>query len=332
VVFALDTTGSMASLIEGAKSKIWSLANEIASGQPRPVVRFGLVGYRDLGDEYVTKRVALTEDMDAVYEQLMAFRADGGGDTPEHVNRALREAIEDMAWEPGQGTLKLIFLVGDAPPHDDYDEPTSRQLAARARDKGIVVNAVRAGGADDTLVAWQKIACIAGGEVASIAQTGGMVEVATPFDGELEQLNAELADTTLGYGSHAERVEVEGKKARRRAMKAEVAASAVSYSAKGSGGLGRGDLLGDLADGRVALDELEAQALPEPMQAMSVAERKAFVDAQQKRREQLRTKIAAASKQRDTWLKEHADAPADSFDRKVMGAVATQAAGIGVSF
>ena len=44
VVFALDTTGSMSGMIAGAKEKIWSLANEISSGQPRPIVRFGLVG------------------------------------------------------------------------------------------------------------------------------------------------------------------------------------------------------------------------------------------------------------------------------------------------
>ncbi|HEX6240255.1 MAG TPA: hypothetical protein VFZ61_05160, partial [Polyangiales bacterium] len=34
VVFALDTTGSMGSLIEGAKQKIWAIADELASAQP----------------------------------------------------------------------------------------------------------------------------------------------------------------------------------------------------------------------------------------------------------------------------------------------------------
>src|SRR4051812_40543973 len=39
VVFALDTTGSMDGLIDGAKRKIWSVVNFIASAQPRPNVR-----------------------------------------------------------------------------------------------------------------------------------------------------------------------------------------------------------------------------------------------------------------------------------------------------
>jgi len=36
VVFCLDTTGSMGGLIEGAKQKIWSISNQIASGRPVP--------------------------------------------------------------------------------------------------------------------------------------------------------------------------------------------------------------------------------------------------------------------------------------------------------
>ena len=34
VVFALDTTGSMGGLLEGAKQKVWSIASRMASGKP----------------------------------------------------------------------------------------------------------------------------------------------------------------------------------------------------------------------------------------------------------------------------------------------------------
>jgi hypothetical protein len=44
VCFVLDTTGSMSGLIEGAKQKIWSIANEIISAKPTPAIRIGLVG------------------------------------------------------------------------------------------------------------------------------------------------------------------------------------------------------------------------------------------------------------------------------------------------
>src|SRR6266404_4744529 len=67
VCFVLDTTGSMTGLIEGAKQKIWSIANEMVSAKPTPEIRLGLVGYRDRGDDYVVKSFSLTDDIDAIY-------------------------------------------------------------------------------------------------------------------------------------------------------------------------------------------------------------------------------------------------------------------------
>ena len=49
VVFVLDTTGSMGGLIQTAKEKIWSIATTMASAQPAPEIRIGLVAYRDRG-------------------------------------------------------------------------------------------------------------------------------------------------------------------------------------------------------------------------------------------------------------------------------------------
>jgi hypothetical protein len=59
VAFVLDSTGSMGGLIEGAKQKIWSIANAIiaprpdssrpGAERPAPQVRIGLIAYRDRG-------------------------------------------------------------------------------------------------------------------------------------------------------------------------------------------------------------------------------------------------------------------------------------------
>ena len=65
VVFVLDMTGSMSGLLEGAKQKIFSIASRISQGRPTPQLRVGLVAYRDVGDEYVTKRFELTEELAA---------------------------------------------------------------------------------------------------------------------------------------------------------------------------------------------------------------------------------------------------------------------------
>jgi hypothetical protein len=70
VAFVLDTTGSMGPLIEGAKRKIWSIATEIVDTNPRAEIRMGLVAYRDIGDEYVTKKFDLTTDIQDLYAKI----------------------------------------------------------------------------------------------------------------------------------------------------------------------------------------------------------------------------------------------------------------------
>ncbi|MDP7033816.1 MAG: vWA domain-containing protein, partial [Planctomycetota bacterium] len=122
VAFVLDTTGSMGGLLDGAKKKIWSIVNRIASAKPSPRVKLALVAYRDKGDAYVTKRTDLTEDIDAVFADLMALTAGGGGDHPEHVNQALHEAVSRLSWSQAKRTYRVLFLVGDAPPHEYKDD------------------------------------------------------------------------------------------------------------------------------------------------------------------------------------------------------------------
>ncbi|HET9484258.1 MAG TPA: vWA domain-containing protein, partial [Xanthomonadales bacterium] len=160
VVFVLDTTGSMSGLIQAAKENIWSIATTMAQAQPAPEIRIGLVAFRDRGDEYVTKVVDLSKDLDSMYATLMDFRADGGGDTPESVNQALHEAVTRMSWSQDPNAYKVVFLVGDAPPHaydDDVDYPQTIELA---RAKGIVVNTILAGQDGETKREWERIAAL----------------------------------------------------------------------------------------------------------------------------------------------------------------------------
>ena len=112
----------MGGLIEGAKQKIWSISNQIAGGKPTPELKIGLVAYRDRGDAYITKVIELTDDLDAIHGHLRGFQAQGGGDGPESVNQALDDSVNKIKWSTDKKTLRIIFLVGDAPPHMDYKD------------------------------------------------------------------------------------------------------------------------------------------------------------------------------------------------------------------
>lgn len=330
VVFVLDTTGSMGGLLEGAKQTIWSIANRLASGQPQPDIRVGLVAYRDLGDEYVSRSFPLTRDLDTIHGQLGGLAAGGGGDTPEHVNQGLRDAIHGMSWERGDNVLRLIFLVGDAPGHDEYaDQMTGASLAAEARAAGITVNTVRCGDMAETAAAWQAIAQAGGGRFTTIAQDGGVIAVATPYDDALAELNRALASTELGWGDHA-RKDASHRKARARAaLSGSSAAAAASYSAKANR-MNDEDLLTALDEGSVDLKRVDNALLPAPMQAMSATEQAAYVTEIRSKRSQLNEKILEVSKQRDRYIEDNA--VDHGFDGQVIDILRDQAAEIGVAY
>lgn len=120
VLFLLDATGSMDDEISRIQLTIASIAERIDSIQPRPELRFGLVSYRDRGDEYVTRAFDFTGDLATFREQLLQVHAAGGGDEPESLNEALHMAVQQVGW--ADDAVRLTFLVADAPPHLDYQQ------------------------------------------------------------------------------------------------------------------------------------------------------------------------------------------------------------------
>ena len=205
MVFVLDTTGSMGGLIEGAKQRVWGIINEVMQTPAHPNVRVGLVAYRDHGDAYVTQVLPLTNDLDKVYTTLMEYRADGGGDGPEDVRRALSDGVRKAGWsKPQANTAQIVFLVGDAPPHDDYaQEPDTLDTTAAAVKAGMVVNTIQCGADEQTRQVWQQIARRGEGQYFAIAQDGGVETIATPFDSRLSELGTRLGATYLAYGGGA---------------------------------------------------------------------------------------------------------------------------------
>ena len=340
VVFVLDTTGSMGGLIEGAKKKIWSIASKIASAKPSPKLRVGLVGYRDKGDAYVTRITDLSDDLDKVYGQLQAFRAAGGGDSPEHVGRALGEAVSKITWSQHSRTMKMIFLVGDAPPHVYQDGWNYQTWAKRAVEKDVIVNTIRCGNNAAAGTAFKEIAQLARGSFTTIAASGGMVAVHTPYDKKIETLNRKLAETSL-YGGIG-RIAAQRKAKKVSSMRGEVAANRVKYKiAKNSKpGRGtpapildtRGDGYTDLAAAPEALESMKASELPTALKGLDKAAQRAHVRKLSKRQKALAKKLAKLSKKRDAYIAKEVSEKGDSFDAQVMSDIKKQAKSYGLSF
>lgn len=335
-VFVLDTTGSMGGLIQAAKEKIWSIATSMAQAQPAPEIRMGLVAYRDRGDSYVTRVVDLSSDLDTVYATLMDFRAEGGGDGPESVNQALYDAVHKISWSADKNTYRAVFLVGDAPPHMDYQDDVKYTTTLNvARQQGIVVNSIQCGNDGTATGDWRQIAALGQGQYFQVEQAGGAVAMATPYDKKLAELSARLDGTRLYYGSAEEKARKQEKQDATGKLHAESSvesqARRATFNASKSGAanlLGDKELVEDVKSGKVDLSTIEHDKLPAPMQAMAPAARKALVEESTRQRELLKQEIDELARRRSDYLKKEVDKTGgakDSLDRKIYGAVREQA-------
>jgi hypothetical protein len=142
LVFLLDATGSMADEIDHIKQTVGSIAERIEQMPGSSAPRFALVAYRDRGDDYVTKQWDFTSDVGQFSANLANVQAGGGGDIPESVNAGLHDAIHLQGWADNSvgRHLRMIVLVGDAPPHLDYANDYSYpQLLSEAAASGIKI-------------------------------------------------------------------------------------------------------------------------------------------------------------------------------------------------
>ena len=340
MVFVVDTTGSMSGLIEGAKQRIWGIVNQVMQDS-HSSVHIGLVAYRDRGDAYVTQVLPLTDDLDKVYTTLMNYDADGGGDTEEDVRTALSAGLNKAGWSPAADNLsQIIFLVGDAPPHDDYDDATDTLVTAgNAVQKGIIVNTIQCGIASQTTRVWQAIAQRGNGQYFAIAQSGGVQAITTPYDQELGTLANRLGSTFVAYGFGAG-ADGEAKRAQVATEAAEVetrVALAAPSVAKAERAMNKamnskayvGDLLQNIENGSVKLDAVNPAELPADLQALSPAERQQEVEKRLAERRGIRGQILSLSKQRTAFIdaekKKHSGSR-DGFDEVVSRALREQIA------
>jgi Mg-chelatase subunit ChlD len=319
LVFVIDTTGSMGGLIEGAKQKVWSIVNEVMMSPSKPEVRMGLVAYRDHGDAYVTQVTSITRDLDNVYNTLMAYKAEGGGDGPEDVRQALADGVHKVGWSPRSPNIaQILFLVGDAPPHDDYgNEPDTVASASEAVKAGILVNTIQCGSMQGTDVAWKRICRAGEGQYFAIAQDGGVVAIATPFDAELSRLGTRVGGTYMAFGggmgggmggaafrkSRGEaQKKIEGTVARR--ASAEAQAARAYNKAINAAAYDDSDLIQGIENGTVKLDALKTDELPDELQKLSAEERKKVVADKIEERKKIRLQILELSKKRDAFIRE----------------------------
>ncbi|MBD2867605.1 vWA domain-containing protein [Paenibacillus arenilitoris] len=176
VMFVVDTTGSMEDELNYLEAELKDVVRRVSDEQANQLaIRLSANFYRDKHDDYIVRPYPFTTDVGKVIDQFGQQKAQGGGDYPEAVDRALRDAIHEHEWSR-EARARLLFLVLDAPPHDDpqvVDEV--RQLTKEAAAQGIRIIPVASSGVSvDTEYLLRFMAVATGGTYLFLTDDSGI--------------------------------------------------------------------------------------------------------------------------------------------------------------
>lgn len=309
VALLLDTSNSMDGLIDQAKSQLWKMVNELATAKQNgqsPDIELALYEYGNDGlqakEGYLRQITGLTSDLDLVSEKLFELKTNGG---TEMCGWVIDNATQSLKWSPNNDDLKIIFIAGN----ESFAQgpKTFTESCKSAITKGIIINTIHCGnyqkGIQDQ---WQEGAELADGQYMHIDQSQKVIHISTPYDQEINSLNQKLNETYIGYGTAGQ-----AKAERQMAQDANAASygsanarTRAAFKSKASYNNSEWDLVDAAAEDEEVLAEMEPEELPEPMQEMDTAERKAFVEAKAKERAEIQAKIKTLNTKAEAYIVE----------------------------
>jgi hypothetical protein len=159
--------------LEYLKVELRDIAREVSTSFPGVQQRWGLVVYRDRGDEYVTRSVDF-RDIDSFITKLGEQEAGGGGDHPEAMDLAM-DASADLSWRTGEGTARMVFLVADAPTHRGADAKRFASAVLDHREARTAIYPVGASGVGGEAEAELRLAAkVTGGQYIFLTDHSGV--------------------------------------------------------------------------------------------------------------------------------------------------------------
>jgi hypothetical protein len=135
IAFVVDATGSMGDEIKYLQAELQDVIGGLSGRNKGIDLNVGAVFYRDHNDEYLTRHLDFGRDLAALTQFIRQQSAGGGGDYPEAVDDALTTALDSLHWDTG-ARAKILFLILDAPPHDEAKDRV-KALVIRAASMGI---------------------------------------------------------------------------------------------------------------------------------------------------------------------------------------------------
>lgn len=193
IAFIVDATGSMLDEIAFLKADLTSIISTVQNRHGDANIRTAAVFYRDEGDDYLTRESDFSANLSTTTAFIEEQTADGGGDYPEAVHTALNAGLQKLSWRE-DNSIRLVFMLLDAPPHKQADVISSLQASIPQYAKaGIRIIPVAASGVDKPTEFFLRFAAIATDGtyvfLTNHSGIGGEHIKATVGDYEVELLN-----------------------------------------------------------------------------------------------------------------------------------------------
>jgi len=303
----LDTSGSMDGLIDQARNQLWQVVDEFSKARRNGTKTKIEVAVYEYGNNsvsanagYIRQVSPLTSELDLVSEALFSLTTNGGS---EYCGYAIKTAVTNLQWSHAKQDIKSIFIAGN----EAFTQgPVSfRDAINLAKTKGITVNTIHAGSYEEGARGrWKEGASLAGGNYMSINQDHKVVHIPAPQDKRIAELNKKLNETYIPYG--AKGAAGEQRQIAQDSKSSGVSEALMSKRAKAKASTyydnSSWDLVDALESGKVDVEEVENEALPEPMRTMTKTEKKAHIKRNQTERNQIKSDILSLSKERDIFI------------------------------
>jgi len=331
VALLLDTSNSMDGLINQAKAQLWDIVNELSYAKcehetPNLEIALYEYGNDNLSSQegYIRQVIGFTSDLDDISEKLFSLTTNGGS---EFCGQVIQSSLNQLEWGKNADDLKLVFIAGNEP--FTQGKVNYKDATTNAKEKDVVVNTIFCGNYEQGINGmWKDGALLTNGDYMAINHNQKIVQIVTPYDKTILQLNIQLNNTYVPYGRsgqskislQAEQDEKAGSVNDEIKLKRAVSKSSRFY--KNSSW----DLVDASSDKDFKYESLKKDELPKELQGKSKAQIKAYVTKKTAQRAAIQKQIQELNKKRKLYItKENKNTKTNDLESTMIKSIKRQA-------
>jgi len=339
VALLLDTSNSMDGLINQAKTQLWEIVNELSyakSDNKNPSLEIALYEYGNDGleahDGYIRQVIDFSDDLDEISEKLFSLKTNGGS---EYCGQVILSSLKELDWKKDhKNDLNIIFIAGNerfTQGHISY-----QNASKTANKQNVIVNTIFCGNYENGVQGkWKEGALLTGGEYLNIDHNKAIVHISTPYDILILQLNKQLNNTYIGYGTAGKRkMQMQYTQDENACNLNEVVEVKRAISKSGSMYKNSSwDLVDAQKEANFSYKKLDKNNLPKDLQGKSTSQIKAYVAKKSEERSRIQEKIQALDKKRRNYIsKQKRVSKKNDLQSALIRCIKTQAIKQGYSF